>query len=213
MTAIASLAAILALGCLSAWNLCCRFLEDRKNRKQKRASTAIRLLPWLYEVRSRHQHLSWETRQGLDIDLMLRNPWQFQEAFRLPDPTDANALQHLWALPATPFSHVMQLLLTVCGYNALVDSAPLCQQRENVSRSGRYGAEIPLQLQAIGHHLTSVIREIETILVPSGLDLEQLVLDQPKSTRQPETVCTSPVSGIQTGADTARCAEIFPGRT
>lgn len=213
MTAIASLAVILVLGGLSTWNLCSRLLEDRKGRKQKRVSTAIRLLPWLYEVRSRHQHLSWETRRGLDIDLMLRNPWQFQEAFRLPGLTDADALEDLWALPAAPFSHVTQLLMAVCGYNALVDSAPLCQQRENASRAGRYGGEIPPRLQAIGQHLICAMREIENILAPSGVDPERPSPDQRKSTQQPEAVCTVAVSDIQTGATMVRCAETFLGHT
>src|ERR1700748_666559 len=146
MTVIVSLVAVFALGGLSAWNLCCRWLQDRKDRRQKRVSTAIRLLRWLYEVGSRHQHLSWEIAQGLNIDLLLRNPWQFQEAFRLPDLTDASALQDLGTLPSISFSHVTQLLLVVSNYNALVDSAPLCQQREDASPSGRYGAEIPPRL-------------------------------------------------------------------
>ncbi|HEX4269845.1 MAG TPA: hypothetical protein VHZ32_00595 [Rhizomicrobium sp.] len=198
MTVIVSLVAVFALGGLSFWNLCSKWLQDRKDRKQRRVSTAIHLLPWLYEVGSRHQHLSWEITRGLDIDLLLRNPWQFQEAFRLPDLTDANALQYLWTLFPTSFSQVTQLLLAVSSYNALVDSAPLCQQREDASHSGRYGAEIPLRLRAIGQCLTSAIGEIKKILASNGLDLGPTVPGQNKVAQQPQAICPAEASGIQT---------------
>ena len=213
MTIIVSLVAFFALGGLSAWNLYCGRLQNRKDKKQKRVSTAIHLLRWLYEVGSRHQHLSWEITQGLDIDLLLRNPWQFQEAFRLPDLTDANALQNLGTLPSISFSHVTQLLLAVSNYNALVDSVPLCQQREDASYSGRYAAEMPLRLQAIGRCLVSATGEIEKILASSGLDSGSPVPDQKKPAQRPHAICPAVVPDIQPGAANTHCGEIAPRRS
>lgn len=213
MTVIISLVAVFALGGLSAWNLCSRWLQDRKDKRQKRVSSAIRLLRWLYEVESRHQHLNWEITQGLDVDLMLRNPWQFQEAFRLPDLTDASALQDLWTLPSLSFSQVTQLLLTVSSYNAFVDSAPLCRQREDASRSPRYGAETPVRLRAVGQCLASAIGEIRKILTSNGLDLGPPVPCQKTFAQLPQAICPAAACGVQTGAAMARGGEIASGRT
>lgn len=213
MTVIVSLLAVFAVGGLSAWSLRCRWLQDQRDKKQRRISTAIHLLRWLYEVGSRHQHLSWEITRGLDIDLLLRNPWQFQEAFRLPDLIDANALQYLWTLLPTSFSQVTQLLLAVSSYNALVDSAPLYQQREGANHSGRYGAEIPPRLQAIGQCLASATGEIEKILASNGPDLGPTIPGQKTPTQQPQAICPAAASGIQTGAARTRCGKIVPERT
>jgi hypothetical protein len=166
--------AIFGIGCFSGWQLRRPQPDAGMENRQRLAATAIRLLRWLRAVRSQHLHRMWEIEQGLDIELVLRNPWQFQDIFRLADVPDT-ALQDIWTFEHAPFCEVTKLLIAVSDYNALVDSAPQRLLREN--SNNRYSADILSRLHALSDLMQTAATALEKIVgVPAEAEPKQAVL-------------------------------------
>jgi hypothetical protein len=161
--AVFSLIALLTIVSVSVWHIRSSRAEMLTDRQQKLVATAIRLAPWLSRLRSRYQHLTWEIEQGLNLELALRNPWQFQEDFTLPELQDVAALQDLWVLTPAPFSKIATLLLAVSNYNALVGRPSLYLQGGSPDSTSEYAAFVTTRLRAIGELAASATSAVEQI--------------------------------------------------